>query len=76
MKTKNLELYYDAEADILEIMLGVPTPSFFDEIEDDLFEGRDIKTKELKGFKVFNFLKKSHNIRDIRLFLPANVQIN
>ena len=38
MKEKNLEIYYDAEADILEIMIGEPTPSYFDETEDDIFE--------------------------------------
>lgn len=76
MKAKNLEIYYDAEADILEIMLGEPTSTFFDEIEDDIFEGRDIDTKELRGFKIFNFLKKGRNIRDVKLFLPANIEIN
>jgi len=75
MKEKNLEIYYDAEADILEIMIGEPTPSYFDETEDDIFEGRDEKTGELKGFKIFNFIKKGKNIRDIKLRLPANIEI-
>lgn len=73
MRTKNLEIYYNKEADILEIMIGTPTPSYFDEAEDDVFIGRDIKTKELKGFKIFNFLKRGKNIRDIKLHLPANM---
>lgn len=71
---QNLEINYDEEADILEIFLGEPTPSYFDEIEDDLFEGRDEKTNELKGFKIFNFRKRG-GIKSIRINLPANIKI-
>ncbi len=74
MKSKNLEIYYDSEADILEIMIGEPTPSYFDEIEDDIFEGKDIKTGELRGYKIFNFLKRG-GMRDIRIPLPANIEL-
>ena len=54
----NLQIYYDMEADILEIQIGEPTETYFDEIEDDLFEGYDEKTGELKGFKIFNFKER------------------
>ncbi|MCK4647729.1 hypothetical protein KAT24_02260 [Candidatus Pacearchaeota archaeon] len=74
MKQKNLEIYYDTEADILEIFIGEPTPCFFNEVEDDLFEGRDEKTNELTGFKIFNF-KKRAGMKDIKITLPANVKI-
>lgn len=70
----NLEIYYDEEADILEIFLGEPTPSYFDEIEDDVFEGRDKKTNELKGFKIFNFRKRG-GIKNVKISLPANIKI-
>lgn len=74
MKNKNLEIYYDNEADILEIFIGEPIDCFYDEIDDDLFEGRDMKTNELKGFKVFNFLKRG-GMKNIRIPLSANVNI-
>lgn len=73
MKKENLNIYYDAEADILEVQIGEPTESYFDEIDDDLFEGHDEKTGELKGYKIFNFTKRG--IRDIKIPLPANVDI-
>lgn len=75
MKQNNLEIYYDEEADILEIYLGEPSPCFFDEIEDDIFEGRDKKTNELKGYKIFNFRKRG-GMKNIKINLPANIQIN
>ncbi|MEK6926013.1 MAG: hypothetical protein AABW50_01925 [Nanoarchaeota archaeon] len=74
MKQKNLEIYYDNETDILEIFIGEPAESYFDEIDDDLFEGRDEKTNELKGFKIFNLVKRG-GMKDIRIPLPANVKI-
>ena len=74
MKQKNLEIYYDAETDILEIFIGEPTACYFDEIDNDLFEGRDKKTDELKGFKIFNFRKRG-GMKNVRIPLPANVKI-
>jgi len=78
MKQEKLDLFYDTEADILEITIGEPTPCVFDEIEDDLFEARDEKTGELKGYKIFNFLKRGgfENVKRIEIHLPANVNIS
>jgi len=70
----NLQIYYDVEADILEIRIGESTETYYDEIDDDLFEGHDEKTGELKGFKIFNF-KKRGGMKNISIPLPANVGI-
>ena len=74
MTTQSLELHYDAEADLLEIFLGTPTPCLFEEIEDDLFEGRDENTHELKGYKIFN-LRGRGGMKDIKIRLPAGVTL-
>ncbi len=71
---QNLEIYYDVEDDILEIFIGGPTTCYFDEIDDDLFEGRDEKTNELKGFKIFNFRRRG-GMKNVRISLPANIKI-
>ncbi|MEX2017063.1 MAG: hypothetical protein WD876_01170 [Candidatus Pacearchaeota archaeon] len=77
MKEKKIDLYYDTETDLLEITIGEPSSCIFDEIDDDLFEGHDEETGELKGYKVFNFLKRGgfNNVKKIRINLPANVNI-
>ncbi len=77
MKQKKLELYYDMEADILEITIGEPSSCYFDEVGDDLFEAHDEKTGELKGYKVFNFLKRGgfNELKKIKISLPAGVDI-
>ena len=74
MNQKNLELFYDSEDDTLEIFLGEPSESYYDEIDDDLFEGHDEKTGKLKGYKIFNFLRRG-GMRNIKIMLPAEVDI-
>ena len=74
MGQQNLEIFYDAEADMLEIFLGEPTACHFNEIEDDLFEGREEGTDKLIGFKIFNF-KKRGITNGVRIPLPANIKI-
>lgn len=69
-----LKIYYDTETDILEIQIGEPTEMFFDEIDDDLFEGHDEETGELKCFRIMNFTKRG--MKDVNIPLPVNVEIN
>ena len=77
MNKKNMEIYYDSEADILEIFTGEPAPSYFNEIDDDIFEGRDRKTGELKGYKIFNLTKRKGNewLKNIKIPLPTNLKV-
>ena len=74
MKQQDLQIYYDLEEDTLEIQIGEPTETYYDEIEDDLFEGHDEETDELKGYKIFNF-KKRGGMKNVRISLPAHVNI-
>ncbi|MBI2449160.1 hypothetical protein HYV49_02590 [Candidatus Pacearchaeota archaeon] len=74
---KKLNIYYDTEADILEVTIGEPSSCIFDEVDDDLFEARDEKSGELKGYKVFNFIKRGgfEGVKKIKIRLPASVNI-
>ena len=74
MEKQNLGIYYDIEEDILEIQIGEQTETYFDEIDDDLFEGHDEETGVLKGYKIFNF-KKRGGMKNINITLPAKVTI-
>ena len=40
---QKLDIYYDKEADILEITIGHPSECIFDEVEDGIFEAKKIK---------------------------------
>jgi len=78
MKGQKLNIYYDSEADILELTIGEPSPCIFNEIDDDLFEARDEKTNELKGYKIFNLTKRKGSdwLKKIKISLPAGVNIS
>lgn len=74
MNSQNIEIDYDAEADILEIFIGEPTPAYFDEIDDDLFEGHDKITGELKGYKIFNLTKRGRDwLKKIKIPIPSSI---
>ena len=77
MINKKIELNYNPETDLLEIFIGDPVPSYFNEIDDDLFEGHSKETNELIGYKIFNLSKRKKQewIKSITISLPANVNI-
>ena len=73
---EKIELNYDPETDLLEIFIGEPIPSYYNEIGDDLFEGRDKKANKLTGYKIFNLSKRKQGwMKSIRIPLPAKVKI-
>lgn len=78
MTNKKIELNYNPETDLLEIFIGDPVPSYFNEIGDDLFEGHDKETNELTGYKIFNLSKRKKQewIKSIKISLPANINIS
>ncbi len=53
-----LNLYYDSEADYLEIRFGELKPSYFEDIGDDVFERRDEKTSKVTGYAIYNARKR------------------
>ena len=67
----NLNIYYDEEGDYLEFQVGEPREGVFEEVEDGVFERRDMKTNEAIGLAIFNFKKRQ--LKDIKL--PVKVEI-
>ncbi|MBI4140209.1 hypothetical protein HY485_00060 [Candidatus Woesearchaeota archaeon] len=51
-------IHWDAEGDFLEVRFGKPTPSFYDDLGNDVFERKDEKTNQVKGYAFFNVIKK------------------
>jgi len=75
MKDK-LNIYYDEGGDFLEIRIGKPTESIYDDIGEDIFQRIDEKTGEIKGFAIFNFKKRTEKLKDIDVQLPVKVKIS
>ena len=73
MKTEKMHIYYDTESDYLEIRFGEPTDSYYEKIEQDTFVRIDIKTKEKRGYAIFNVKKSSSPLKTIDVDIPISV---
>ena len=69
-------MHYDEEGDFLEIRTGKPTESIYEDIGEDIFQRIDEKTGEIRGFAVFNFKKRTENLKDIDMPLPVKLKIS
>ena len=75
MKNK-LHLHYDEEADFLELRVGKPTTSVYEDIGNDIFKRIDEKSGEVKGFAIFNFKKRTEKLKDVEVPLPVSVKLS
>ncbi len=72
MKNK-IHVHYDEEGDMLELRIGKPQQAYYEEINNGVFERRDERTNEWKGFAIFNFKKRSAKLKDIQVKIPKEV---
>lgn len=72
MKNIKLHVYYDKEADYLEIRFGEPTESYYEKIAPDTFTKIDEKTGEIKGYAIFNVQKSKDPLKTLDVEIPAS----
>ncbi len=59
-KMNDLNIFYDQEADVFYFSKGKPsTADISDEVSDEVIIRKNSKTKEVTGFTILNFSKKS-----------------
>ena len=72
-KNNDLNLFYDKEADMLYFSKGKPSATDdSDETEDEVVIRRNPKTKEVTGFTILNFSKRSQR-SDQSFKLPLEI---
>lgn len=75
-KIKNFQLEYDQEGDILYLSRGGLTKQdLSEELGDDVIIWRNKKTKEVSGFTVLNFSKRSSK-KTSKIDLPIEVELH
>jgi len=74
MKNK-LHIYYDQEGDFLELRIGKPTASVYNNLGNDIFQRIDEKTGKVKGFAIFNFKKRTEKLKNIDVTLPVELKV-
>ena len=76
-ENKTYEIYYDKEADFLEVFLGEPTKCNAEEIEEGVFLRRDNETNQVKSIGILSFKKRVEILKQIlkrfNLELPLTI---
>ena len=73
MKGK-LKIYYDKEADFLEISIGNPKIGFFKNLGKGIFERVDEKTGEVLGLAIHSFSKKA-NLKNLEIQSKFRIEL-
>ena len=79
MKAKakgNVNLYYDGKGDILDVIVGKPTKSYYEPLGNDVLKRIDEKTGNTVGFMVLNFKKRTKNFNAANIKLPLNMKLS
>ncbi|MEK6963803.1 MAG: hypothetical protein AABX70_05210 [Nanoarchaeota archaeon] len=72
MKQK-LHVHYDSEGDILEVIIGKPTPAIMKNLGDNIFQRVEEKTGKTKGFMIMSFKKREQ--KDIEISLSNELAL-
>lgn len=75
MKGK-MHIYYDEEADFLEINIGKYTDGYFRDVGEGISERVDQKTGKVTGIAIMGFRKKAGRLKDIEISLPINIEMS
>ena len=74
MKGK-MSIYYDEEGDYLEIFIVGNSPTYGEEIGDDITLFRKEETDEVVGIGILNFKKRTRKLQDIKLDIPLDIAL-
>ena len=80
MNESTYEIYYDSEADFLEIFFGEPTSCYTEEPEEGVFVRKDKQNGEVKSVGILGFGKRSSLLgkllRQLNKKLPTEIDIS
>ncbi len=75
MKGK-MNIYYDEEGDYLEIFIGSKSPTYGEDIGEDITLLKSEETHEVVGIAILNFKARAKSLQDIQLNLPFEVNFS
>lgn len=73
--TGEMRIYYDEEADYLEIFVGEPRQDYGEHISDDIVLFKYEDTEDLYGIGIFNFKKQSKHLQNALSKLPFRLKL-
>ena len=73
------DIYYDKEADFLEVFFGDPTKCYAEKPEEGVFIRKDEKTNEVKSVGIFGFKKRvqvlTKILDQVNITLPIKISV-
>jgi len=72
----NMNIYYDEEADFLEINIGDYKRGYFKDIDNGISERIDEKTGKVTGIAIMSFKKRTEKLEDLKISLPVKIEIS
>ncbi len=75
MKGK-MNIYYDQEGDYLEIFIEDSSPTYGEEMGNDITVFKSEKTNDVVGIGILNFKRRTKNLEEIKLNLPFDVNFS
>ena len=71
-----LNIYYDEEGDFLELQRGNYKKGYFKNLGEGIFERRNEKTKEITGFAIHGFKKRTQKLKENKISLPFKIHFS
>jgi uncharacterized protein YuzE len=71
-----MNLHYDDEGDYLEIFIEGQSPTYGEEIGDDITLLKNEKTGEIVGISILNFKHRTSSLQHINLNLPFKINFS
>ena len=75
MKGK-MNIYYDEEGDYLEIFIEGLSPTYGEDIGNDITLFKKEETGEVVGIGILNFKERTKNLNEIKLNLPFDINFS
>lgn len=71
-----MSIYYDSEGDYLEIFIDGASPTYGEEIGDDITLIKKEENDEVVGIGILNFKKRTKSLQEIKLNLPFDINFS
>lgn len=71
-----MNIYYDEEGDYLEIFIENSSPTYGEDIGDDITLFKKESNDEVVGIGILNFKKRTKSLQDIKINLPFEVNFS
>lgn len=71
-----MSIYYDEEGDYLEIFIEGQSPTYGENLGEDITLFKKERSDEVVGIGILNFRERAKSLNDIKLNLPFKVNFS